>query len=78
MADPYRLPETVVPSHYDLVLEPDLGAATFAGEVGIDVDATETTSEIVLNAIELERRRGRGRRRSQPRSPTTPSTSGRP
>ena len=32
----YRLPRTVVPSRYDLVLEPDLAAATFAGTVAID------------------------------------------
>lgn len=54
MADPHRLPATVLPRHYDLVLEPDLDAATFAGRVTIEVDAREEASEITLNAIELE------------------------
>ncbi|WP_195210306.1 M1 family metallopeptidase [Actinomarinicola tropica] len=53
-ADRYRLPRTVVPSHYDLVLEPDLGAATFTGTVAIDVEVVEPVDEIVLNALDLE------------------------
>ncbi len=52
--DPYRLPRTVVPSRYDVTLEPDLDSATFAGTVTIDVNADETTGELVLNAIELD------------------------
>ncbi len=52
--DPYRLPSTVVPAAYRLRLEPDLATATFAGTVEIDVDVTEPTDVIVLNAIELE------------------------
>jgi puromycin-sensitive aminopeptidase len=54
VADPYRLPTQVTPSHYALTLEPDLDAATFAGEVTIQVDAHEPTGEITLNAIELD------------------------
>lgn len=50
----YRLPRTVVPSHYELVLEPDLDAATFAGTVAIDVEVVEPVDEIVLNALDLE------------------------
>jgi len=50
----YRLPRTVIPSHYAITLEPDLGAATFTGEVVIDVEVVEPVLEIVLNAIELE------------------------
>ena len=37
-ANPHRLSRGVVPSHYDLVLEPDLDSATFKGEVVISVD----------------------------------------
>jgi puromycin-sensitive aminopeptidase len=52
--DKYRLPTHVVPSAYRLRLDPDLGAATFSGTVEIDVDISEPTSSIVLNAAELE------------------------
>ncbi len=53
-SDPYRLPRTVVPAHYELTLEPDLDAATFDGTVSISVDVVEPTDEIVLNAADLE------------------------
>ena len=49
----YRLPTTVVPSRYDIRLEPDLEAATFAGEETIAITVAEPVSEIVLNAAEL-------------------------
>jgi len=49
----YRLPTTVVPSRYDIRLEPDLEAATFAGEETIAIAVAEPVSEIVLNAAEL-------------------------
>jgi puromycin-sensitive aminopeptidase len=52
--NPYRLPRNVVPSRYDLHLEPDLDNATFVGTVAIAVDITEATDSIVLNAIELD------------------------
>jgi puromycin-sensitive aminopeptidase len=52
--NPYRLPRNVVPSRYDLHLEPDLENATFVGTVAISVDITEATDTIVLNAIELD------------------------
>ena len=51
--DRYRLPRTVVPSRYDLRLEPDLAAATFAGRADIAVVVHEPVEEIVLNAAEL-------------------------
>ena len=52
--DPYRLPRHVVPIRYDLRLEPDLPASSFAGEEIITLTIHQPTSEIVLNAIELD------------------------
>lgn len=52
--DPYRLPRTVIPARYELTLEPDLTAATFAGECSTEVEVIERTDEIVCNAFELE------------------------
>ena len=50
----YRLPRIVVPSHYDITLEPDLAAASFQGSVTIELDIVEPTSTIELHAIELD------------------------
>ena len=49
----YRLPRTVIPSHYELALTPNLAGATFGGHVVIDIDVVEAVSEIVLNTAEL-------------------------
>jgi puromycin-sensitive aminopeptidase len=51
--DPYRLPRHVVPIRYDLRLEPDLTTASFAGQETITVTVHQPTSDIVLNAIDL-------------------------
>ncbi|MGH7217131.1 MAG: M1 family metallopeptidase, partial [Nitrospiraceae bacterium] len=51
--DPYRLPRHVVPIRYDLRLEPDLTAAHFVGQETITLTIHHSTSEIILNAIEL-------------------------
>ena len=48
-----RLPGGVVPRHYAIELEPDLETATFAGRVAIDIEVTEPSATIVLNAAEL-------------------------
>ena len=53
MQDRYRLPRAVVPARYDLVLEPDLEAATFAGTAEIAVEVHERVDEIVVNALDL-------------------------
>jgi puromycin-sensitive aminopeptidase len=52
--DPYRLPRQVVPTRYDLRLEPDLTNATFAGQETITLTVSQPTSDIFLNAIELD------------------------
>src|SRR5581483_633266 len=44
------LPDTVVPSHYDLALSPDAGALSFSGKVAITVDVAVATSDVMLNA----------------------------
>ena len=54
ISDPYRLPRVVEPERYDLTLTPDLEAATFAGEERVLVRVHEATTEVVLNAAELE------------------------
>ena len=52
--DRYRLPRSVVPTHYDLVVEPDLASGTFSGTVAIAVTVVEPVDEIILNALDLE------------------------
>ena len=52
--DPYRLPRHVVPTRYELRLEPDLTAARFSGAETITLTIHRATFEIVLNAIELD------------------------
>ena len=54
MANPHRLPRTILPRRYALDLTPDLEAATFEGSVDIDIEVGEATHEVVLNAVELE------------------------
>jgi len=50
----HRLPQHVVPTRYDLRLEPDLDRFTFTGTETIAVTVREATAEVVLNAAELE------------------------
>jgi aminopeptidase N len=49
----HRLPTGVSPTLYDLRLRPDLDTATFAGSVSVDVEVSEATDTIVLNAADL-------------------------
>jgi aminopeptidase N/puromycin-sensitive aminopeptidase len=49
-----RLPTTVLPSHYKLFLDPDIGQQKFTGEETITVQVQQATSEIVLNSLGLE------------------------
>ncbi|MDO8515809.1 MAG: M1 family peptidase, partial [bacterium] len=48
------LPDSVVPSHYELELTPDLKNFTFQGYVAISVDVRKPTKTIVLHGADLE------------------------
>jgi hypothetical protein len=50
----YRLPRAVTPQRYELVLAPDLGAASFTGSVLVDAVVHEAADHVVLNAAELD------------------------
>ena len=50
----YRLPANVTPERYDLTLTPDLKAFTFEGNEIVAITVHEATSDVVLNALELE------------------------
>ena len=52
--DPYRLPRHVIPTHYDLRIEPDLSSHSFVGHEVATLTVTEPTAEIILNAVELD------------------------
>ena len=52
--DPFRLPRHIIPSRYDLTLEPHLNESTFDGQALITVQALAATRLIVLNSIELD------------------------
>ena len=49
-----RLPDTVRPEHYSLILTPDLKNATFTGSEKIDVQIQKPIDAITLNAIEIK------------------------
>jgi puromycin-sensitive aminopeptidase len=51
--DRYRLPRHVIPTRYELRLEPDLTTATFAGHVTVSLTVHQTTQTIVFNAVDL-------------------------
>ncbi|MGH2635860.1 MAG: M1 family metallopeptidase, partial [Actinomycetota bacterium] len=50
----FRLPRSVVPRRYDLVLEPDLEGTTFTGSEDVQVEVRERVGEVVVNAADLE------------------------
>jgi len=50
----FRLPKTVTPRRYEIRLIPDLTQFTFAGEESVAIVVNSPTSEIVLNALELD------------------------
>src|SRR5437667_5626277 len=53
-ASAQRLPQTVVPSHYDLTFVVDLDRARFDGTETIRATVAEPTSRVVLHAIDID------------------------
>ncbi|MDA1278809.1 MAG: M1 family metallopeptidase [Chloroflexi bacterium] len=53
-SNPHRLPSFTVPSHYRISLEPDLDAATFSGNIEIEVEVGQATNQIQLNSADLQ------------------------
>ena len=49
----FRLPRTVVPSHYDLTITPGPESRIFHGDVAIDVDVLKATSVVKINTKNL-------------------------
>lgn len=48
------LPSNVVPTHYDLTLEPELERHAFKGSVTIDLEVTQASNSITLHTLDLE------------------------
>jgi aminopeptidase N len=53
LTEAQRLPETVVPEHYQVHLNPSIAAATYTGDEIIAVRLLKPATEITLNAIEI-------------------------
>src|SRR5215468_7836425 len=51
---PGKLPKDIVPRHYRLYLRPDLEKLVTTGKVEIEIEVLKPTSQIVLNALDLE------------------------
>ncbi len=49
-----RLPTSVRPDHYTLLLTPDLKKATFSGDESIDITLNQPMSSVTLNAAEID------------------------
>ena len=52
--DAYILPQTVKPTKYALKMQPNMEEFTFTGEESISIEVIQATSQIVLNATELD------------------------
>ncbi|HKT49340.1 MAG TPA: hypothetical protein VJV96_03535, partial [Candidatus Angelobacter sp.] len=52
-ANAQRLPNTIVPSHYKLFLDPSIAGQKFSGEETISVRLAQPASEITLNSLDL-------------------------
>src|ERR1700731_1252917 len=54
MAGAQRLPEVAAPENYKLTFTPDLAKATFEGDETISLRVLKPTSEITLNAVDID------------------------
>lgn len=54
MAAAQRLPQVATPENYKLVFSPDLEKATFEGDETISLKVLKPTSEITLNAVDID------------------------
>lgn len=52
-ATPGTLPKTVTPDNYAIDLAPDLDKLTFRGSEVVDIEVTEPTTRLMLNAVDL-------------------------
>ena len=50
----YRLSRSVLPSHYELTLEPNIQDFTFNGEIRISLGVNDAAKSIMLHAVELD------------------------
>ncbi|XP_006626843.3 endoplasmic reticulum aminopeptidase 2 [Lepisosteus oculatus] len=48
-----RLPRSIVPNHYDLLIHPNLTTLNFTGSVTIEVDVKHSTSYVILHSKDL-------------------------
>src|SRR5437870_7895293 len=49
-----RLPQNVIPSHYQLTFGPDLKAATFTGDEVMDVRFVAPSNKVTMNSAEIK------------------------
>jgi aminopeptidase N len=54
LASAQRLPEVAAPNNYKLTFTPDLERATFEGDETISIRVLKPTSEITLNAVDID------------------------
>src|SRR6516162_4620128 len=52
-ATPGKLPKAVVPIHYALDITPDLDKLTFSGFESVEIEVSEPTERLVLNAVDI-------------------------
>src|SRR6202007_283139 len=54
LAGAERLPEVATPENYKLTFAPDFDKSTFEGDETISIRVLKSTSEITLNALEID------------------------